>query len=83
MVYVRFNIPENLVSCENFLSHAFPGEVERKQQVLALQFRGGSLDPTAQRKIVERLLWAWRISHKLDTDDGYIVAFDQTDARRR
>ena len=72
MVSVRFNDPDNLATCENFLRHVFPGHVERNGRVLALTFHAASLGPAAQRNVIERLLWAWRVSHHVDTDDGYL-----------
>ena len=83
MVRVRFNDPDNLASCANFFRHAFPGEVERNGRALDLTFRIDSLGPAAQERIVERLLWAWRRSHQIDNEDGFILPIDQDNAQRR
>ena len=80
MVRVRFNDPDNLASCEGFFLHAFPGDIKRNGNVLDLTFRRGSFGPTPERKVVERLLWAWRISHQINTDDGLVVLSEQPDA---
>jgi hypothetical protein len=82
VVRVRFNDPGNLASCEEFLQHAFPGAVDRDGQELDLTFETGSLQPPAQRKVVERLLWAWRVSHHLGTEDGVVIAPEQTGSER-
>jgi hypothetical protein len=76
---VRFNDPDNLVSCENFLQHAFPGAIKRDGRVLELTFRHARLASEHQRRVVERLLWAWRVSHRIDTDDGFVLLSEQPD----
>jgi hypothetical protein len=73
VVRIRFNDFENLTSCQNFLQHAFPGSVERDGHALNVALRGGSLDPSAERTVVERLLWAWRQQHAIQTEDGVVV----------
>ena len=78
---VRFNDPDNLANCANFFRHVFPGEVERNGRALDLTFRDDSLKPAAQRLIVDRLLWAWRRSHQIDDDDGFILPIDQDHAQ--
>ena len=79
VVRVRFTDPDNLTSCQSFLRHTFPGEIKRNGQALDLAFRHESLKPAAQRQVVERLLWAWRRSHRIDNDDGFILPIDQDD----
>ena len=81
MIRVSFNDLDNLESCEGFLQHAFPGVVTRDDKVLELTFRGGSLAPVSQHKAVERLLWAWRVSHRVDPADGFVLAPNATDAQ--
>ena len=76
MVRVRFNDPNNLASCESFLTHAFPGEATRNGQILVLTFRLETLQPTVETTVVERLLWAWRRARRRD-DDGFILPIDQ------
>ena len=80
MVRVRFNDPDNLATCENFFRHAFPGQIERNGRVLALTFHAGSVAPVMQREVIERLLWAWRVSHNVDRDDGFVLVSEQTDS---
>jgi hypothetical protein len=77
VVSVRFNDPDNLATCENFLRHAFPGQIERNGRSLALTFHAHSLTPAAQREVIERLLWAWRVSHHVSTNDGYVDSPEQ------
>ena len=76
MISVRFNDPDSLVSCVNFLAHAFPGAVERDGHVLALEFREPGLEKNAEEKVVERLLWAWRVSHDIESDEGVVIKTD-------
>jgi len=78
VVRIRFNDPDNLASCESFLQHAFPGEIERSGNLLLLSFRRGSLGSSSERKVVERLLWAWRVSRRIEDDDGALLASEQT-----
>ena len=73
MVSVRFNDPDNLASCANFLAHAFPGKIERHGHVLALEPRSGSLHRGTEQEVVGRLLWAWRLSHDIANDDGAVI----------
>jgi len=79
MIRVRFNDPDNLASCERFLTHTFPGQTTRNTQdvVLTLTFRLGTLESQVERTVVERLLWAWRQARRIKVDDGYILPFDQ------
>ena len=74
---VRFDDPDNLASCANFFAHAFPGDVKRDGQTLRLIFQSGNLQPAVQKQIVGRLLWAWRRSHLITHDDGFILPIDQ------
>jgi hypothetical protein len=78
VVSVRFNDPENLASCENFFRHVLPGEIERNGRILALTFHAANLARTAEREVIERLLWAWRVSNHIDTDDGFVLPSEQT-----
>ena len=80
MIRVRFNDPDNLVSCESFMQHAFPGTVATDGNALELTLRAGNLGPMTQHKVVERLLWAWRISHRIEPEDGF-VPFPPADAQ--
>jgi len=76
VVCVRFNDLANLTSCENFLQHAFPGTVERDGDTLRLTLRA-RLAPIAERKIVERLLWAWRTDYGIEADEAFVVESKQ------
>jgi hypothetical protein len=78
VVSVRFNDPDNLATCENFLRHAFPGQIERNGRTLAVTFHTSNLTVAAQSNVIERLLWAWRVSHHVDTDDGYLLPPEHT-----
>ena len=81
MIRVRFNDPDNLASCENFMQHAFPGAITRDGKMLELTFPSGSLGPVTQHKVVERLLWAWRISHRIEPEDGFVPFPGPADAQ--
>jgi hypothetical protein len=76
VVCVRFHDRDNLASCESFLLLAFPGEIKRNGGGLELTFSRGGLARTAEYKVVERLLWAWRTSHGIKTDDGIVAPTD-------
>jgi hypothetical protein len=71
VVGVRFADSGNLTSCENFLQHAFPGTIEREDDRLELTLRG-TLAPGTERRVVERLLWAWRQYNDGVAEDGII-----------
>jgi hypothetical protein len=49
----------------------------RNGQALDLTFRTAGLEAATQKRIVERLLWAWRRSHRVANDDGFILPIDQ------
>lgn len=74
MVRVRFEQGESLASCANFLSHAFPGEVTQDGDELHLSFAYGQFQSHVEIRIVERLLWAWRIENNHQRgEDGVIT----------
>jgi hypothetical protein len=73
MVSVRFDDPQKLASCANFLRFAFPGEITRRPDELELEFTRGDFQPSAERAIVERLLWAWRAASGFSVRDGVIT----------
>lgn len=77
MVRVRFNDQDNLTSCANFLAHRFPGDVKKAGETLDLAIRVDSLPQAVQERIVERLLWAWRRSHQISDDDGFVLSVDR------
>jgi hypothetical protein len=79
---VRFNDPDNLASCANFLAHAFPGEIERDGHVLELEIRQGIHQGTEER-VIGRLLRAWRLSHDIDDSDGVVMKTDDPRITKR
>jgi hypothetical protein len=72
MISVRFDDPEKLASCANYLRFAFPGEIKRTPQGLDFLFTRGDFQPSAERAIVERLLWAWRTTLGFTVEDAVV-----------
>ena len=48
----------------NFLEYKLPGVVTRGDDHLAVIIHG-TLAPATQKRILQRLLWAWRVERKI------------------
>ena len=66
MFEIRTHRADDLTSLAGFLEFKVPGLVVSTGRNLHVIFRG-RLDPAAQERLLERLIWAWRVEHGIES----------------